>query len=152
MDDVFSVILGFCDGGSDYKSWVLVCKLWRGVLCGTFPTPKVTFGNKIINIIDDAGILDSINSDRVLVEQVNNNPYVPQHWKIENLTTDRNINWDLPPLYPFFGTVSTAELESANQDLSLLSHFQIIDLINNINPKLYRLLAFNILIKQDWKK
>lgn len=152
MDDVCSVIIGLCDCGSDYKSWVLVCKSWNDTLVRSFPMAKTIFGNKIINIIDDSGILEAINSDGLMRDLIKNNPYIPHCWKIENLSTDCIVDLSFPPLYPLLGTVSTSELESANQDLSLLSHSQIVNLISNINPKLYRLLAFNILIKKDWIK
>lgn len=85
MEDVYSVILGFCDSGSDYKSWVLVCKVWMGMLTRSFPDPKWIFGNKLINVIDATDALSIINTEIYQNDLIWGNPYIPNSWKRENV-------------------------------------------------------------------
>lgn len=85
MEDVYSVVLGFCDCGSDYKSWVLVCEAWRSKITRIFPYPKWVFGNKLINVIDATDALSIINTEIYYNDIIWGNPYIPNSWKRENV-------------------------------------------------------------------
>lgn len=98
ITDTLSIILSFCDCGSDYKSWVLVCRLWNDTIVSVFSNPKRLFGNKLINIIEESNSLERINeisysydthmeyagySD--LIGNITKNRYVPQWWKEKHI-------------------------------------------------------------------
>lgn len=84
--DTLSVTLSFCEDGSAYKSWVLVCKLWNTALKRLFPDPKWLFGNKLINIIDGIGGIEYINNTTYVKTAVINNKKIPNYWKRKYLT------------------------------------------------------------------
>ena len=71
--DTLWYTLSFCKRGSDFKSWILVCKLWCGFLHSIFPKPQFHFGNKLLTIID----LLKINSI-VYSKSFIRNMYVPR--------------------------------------------------------------------------
>lgn len=80
--DTLSVVLGCCNCGSDYKSWGLVCQEFYKTLKSSFPTPKWLFGNKLINIIEQTGLLSVIGNHEIAI--LDDNPYVPRSWKDKN--------------------------------------------------------------------
>lgn len=88
MEDILSVVMSLCDRGSDYKSWTLVCKVWLVKIQKAFCVPRITFGNKIINIIEDTGILNALMKSKLLKITLLENSYVPQSWKDANISYD----------------------------------------------------------------
>lgn len=98
--DTLSVILGFCDCGSDYKSWALVCSVWLGLIQKAFCVPRMTFGNKLVNIIEDTGVLDNIMMSSWLRNSLLENNYVSQTWKDANISIhDREVAVYPQPYY-----------------------------------------------------
>lgn len=53
--DTLTVILGFCDCGSFYKTTVLVCKDWNRVVVTLFPTADVLFANPLKTLMKFVG-------------------------------------------------------------------------------------------------
>lgn len=63
--DCWVCILGFCEVGSDYKSWTVVNKLWNNILRRLFPDPQLQFGNKfeiLIQRIPEVQLLEKYKS------------------------------------------------------------------------------------------
>lgn len=93
--DTLSVILGACDCGSDYKSWVVVSNLWGRTMTRLFSNPKKLFGNKLVNIIEESNSLEFINSRSngqysQYIENITNNKYIPQSWKDKNIRKQKS--------------------------------------------------------------
>lgn len=84
MEDIISVIIGYCDCGSDYKSWTLTCKLWMDTTTKKFPRANTTFGNKIIAVIDELSSLEFIRNCENTRNLLACNPYIPDDWKCKN--------------------------------------------------------------------
>lgn len=84
LEDTLSVVLSFCDCGSNYKSWVMVSRLWNCVSCKRFPRAKLIFGNRITNLIEDTDSADIIRTKNHTKFQVAINPKIPKRWKDRN--------------------------------------------------------------------
>lgn len=84
IGDTISVVFGFCDCGSDYKSWMLVCRLWNCVSCKRFPRAKLIFGNRITNLIEDTDSMEIIRGCVSTRTLITNNQIIPQKWKTLN--------------------------------------------------------------------